>query len=149
MLSAMCIGIFTVAFNTTAVMNALVAIGNDLHLSPTALQWVVNAYLLACASFIVVGGQLGDMLGRRNIFLVGGLCFIASSLLIAVVHEPTVTIIGRALQGLSAAMVTPTTLAIIKVGFPEELESTAVGIWTATIGLGFAAGPVIRNVGSQ
>ncbi|WP_423063804.1 MFS transporter [Candidiatus Paracoxiella cheracis] len=145
-LSGICLAIFAVAFNTTAVMNALVALSNELHLSPTSLQWIVNAYLLACASFIVVGGQLGDMYGRRKIFLMGALGFIFSSLLIALSHTPTLIIIGRALQGLSAAIITPGTLAIIKVAFSGEKERYAVGAWTASIGLGFAFGPVISGL---
>lgn len=145
-LTAICLSIFTVAFNTTALMNALVAMTNDLHLSPTALQWVINAYLLACASFIIIAGQLGDMFGRRKLFLIGAVGFIISSLIIALAHSPTAVIIGRTLQGLSAAIVTPSTLAMVKVAFPGENSRYAVGGWTASIGLGFAFGPVISGL---
>jgi len=145
-LAAICLAIFAVAFNTTAVMNALVALSDDLHLSASSLQWVVNAYLLACASFIIVGGQLGDMYGRRKIFLIGGFGFIISSLIIALAHSTTLIIVGRAFQGLSAAIITPGTLAIIKVAFPGDNETYAVGWWSASIGLGFAFGPAISGL---
>lgn len=145
-LVAICLAMFAVAFNTTAVMNALVAITNDLHLSPVSLQWVVNAYLLACASFIVVGGQLGDMFGRRKIFLIGAFAFTFASLIIALAHTPTFIIVGRILQGSSAAIVTPGTLAILKIAFSGKYERYAVGGWTASIGLGFAFGPVISGL---
>jgi EmrB/QacA subfamily drug resistance transporter len=146
MLTAMCLAIFSAAFNTTSVMNALVAMNDSLHFSATSMQWLVNAYLLASASFIVVGGQLGDMFGRRRIFLMGAGGFIIASLIIAISHNPTLTIVGRALQGLSAAILTPGTLAMIKVGFPENLQSLGIGIWTSAIGLGFAFGPVISGI---
>ena len=145
-LVAICFAIFTVSFNTTAVANALIAIGHELHLTPTALQWVVNAYLLACASFIIIGGQLGDMFGRRKMLLWGILCFIFSSLLIATSNTPTLMIIGRGLQGLSAAIITPGTLAVVKIAFPGNKERYAIGGWTATIGLGFAFGPIIGGL---
>lgn len=145
-LTAMCLAIFAVAFNTTAVMNALIAMNNTLHLNATSLQWLVNAYLLVCASFIIVGGQFGDMFGRRRMFLIGATGFIISSLIIALSHNPLLIIFGRGLQGLSAAIITPNTLAVIKAGFPENLQSLGIGIWTAGIGLGFAFGPIISGI---
>lgn len=145
-LFGLCVGMFAVAFNTTALMNALVSISNSLSLTPVSLQWAVNAYLLACASCIVLGGQLGDMYGRRKIISLGCLGFIFSSCMIAMSHSATVLIIGRGLQGLSAAILTPGTLAMIKFAFPEDKQTSAIGIWTAAIGLGFAIGPVLSGV---
>ncbi len=145
-LAAMCFAVFTVAFNTTAVMNALIVINDELKFTPASLQWVVNAYLLTCASFIIIAGQLADMLGRRRLFFVGTTLFIIASIGIALSHNATLLIVFRAMQGLSAAIVTPCSLAVIKVGFPEKLQSTAIGIWTGTIGLGFAFGPIISGL---
>lgn len=145
-LTAVCLAVFTITVNTTAVMNALLAMSNELHLTPIALQWIVNAYMLACASFIVVGGQLGDLFGRRNMFFVGAGFFIISSLIIALGHHPTTLIVGRALQGLSAAIVVPMTLAITKFAFLNEKESFAIALWTGAVGLGFAFCPVISGI---
>ncbi len=69
-LTAVCLAVFTLTVNITAVMNALLAMSNELHLTPVALQWIVNAYILACASFIIIGGQLGNLFRRRNMFFV-------------------------------------------------------------------------------
>ncbi len=145
-LLSMCAAMFTVAFNTTALMNALVIISHELHLSPSALQWVINAYLLTCAVFIIVGGQLGDLFGRRNLFLIGTTLFIITSGLIALTHNTTILIGARALQGLSAAIITPLSMTIVKVGFPEELQSKAISIWVAAVGLGFAFGPLMSGI---
>lgn len=142
-LAAMCMIMFTVACNTTAIMNALINISHSLNLAPTALQWLVNSYLLACAVFIVAAGQLADMYGRRNMLLCGCSLFIISSIIISLADSGAILILGRALQGFSAAIVTPCSLAVIKAGFPERMQARGITTWTAMIGLGFAIGPIV------
>lgn len=145
-LTAMCLGIFTAAFNTTAVMNAIIAMKIALHFTPLSLQWVINGYLLACASFIIIGGQMSDMFGRRRLFIIGASLFVISSLIIAISFNPTMVLMGRAFQGLGVAILLPGSLALIKAGFPENLLPFGVGAWAASAGLGFAFGPIISGV---
>jgi EmrB/QacA subfamily drug resistance transporter len=143
-LAAVCIALFAVCLNTVAISNALTAIGSELRLSVASLQWAVNAYLLTCAAFVVPGGQLGDLFGRRKVFLIGGIgCFAVGSVVVALSRGEGLLIAGRAVQGLGSACILPGTMAIINDAFPKSERGTAMGIWGAIVGLGFALGPVV------
>src|SRR5262249_17471344 len=143
-LGAVCIALFAVCLNTTAINNALTAIGSELRISVAGLQWAINAYMLTCAAFVVPGGQLGDLFGRRKVFLIGGIGgFAAGSVLVALSRGEGLLITGRAVQGLGSACILPGTMAIINDAFPKQERGTAMGVWGATAGLGFALGPVV------
>src|SRR5258705_11505429 len=102
-LAAVLVPLFTVVVNTTAVNAALPSIGNELDASVSSLGWIVNVYLLVCAATVVAGGELGDMFGRRKMFILGIVFFIAASLVIATADSTAQLIGGRAIQGLGAA----------------------------------------------
>lgn len=143
MLFAIALTAFTAAFNTTAVMNALIAMHVDLKLSSTQMQWIVNAYMLASAAFIIFAGQLGTVFGRRLLLLTGGFIFIISSLLVALSTDVLMLLIGRSLQGLAAAMLVPGSMAVIKTSYPESHRRTAFAVWVASVAVGFAVGPLL------
>jgi EmrB/QacA subfamily drug resistance transporter len=137
------IPLFAVCVNTTSINTALPAIADDLNATLPSLQWVVNAYILVAAAFVVTGGRLGDLLGRRRMFLIGVGLFGAASVLIALSHSVGLLILGRGLQGLGSSMIVPGSLSLIGVAYPPERRTAAIGIWAAVVGLGFAMGPLI------
>src|SRR5436190_22637666 len=104
-LAAVCVPLFAVCVNTTSINTALPSIAQDFHSTQASLQWVVNAYVLAGAAFVVTCGDLGDIFGRRRVFLIGIGVYAAASLVIALANDPAVLIGGRALQGLGAGFI--------------------------------------------
>ncbi len=129
--------------DATVVNIALPAIGRDLGGGLGALQWIVNGYTLTLASFILLGGSLGDLLGRRRVFLVGATWFAAASLLCALAPSPWVLVAARALQGVGGALMTPGSLAIISASFADSDRSRAIGAWSGLGGVAGAAGPFV------
>lgn len=144
-LGVVCLTIFSVAYNTTAMMNAAVSLGNELQLTPVSLQWIVVIYGLICASFIIISGQLGDRFSYKNLFLTGALGFMVASAGIALGKDPTTLIVSRAFQGLSAAFLTPMSLAILKVTFSPGTLNQALGKWVGSFLGGAALGPVVSG----
>jgi EmrB/QacA subfamily drug resistance transporter len=142
-LAAVCVPLFAVCVNTTSINTALPAIAQDFHSTQASLQWVVNAYVLAAAAFVVTCGDLGDIYGRRRVFIVGIVVYGLASLVIALSTGPALLVGGRALQGLGSAVIVPVSLSIIGVTFAPERRPGAIGIWAAVVGLGFALGPLI------
>ena len=142
-LAAVCVPLFAVCVNTTSINTALPAIAQDFHSTQASLQWVVNAYVLVAAAFVVTCGDLGDIFGRRRVFVSGIAVYALASLVIALSTGPALLIGGRALQGLGSAVIVPVSLSIIGVSFPSERRTGAIGIWAAVVGLGFALGPLI------
>jgi EmrB/QacA subfamily drug resistance transporter len=142
-LAAVCVPLFAVCVNTTAINTALPAIAQDFHSTQASLQWVVNAYVLAAAAFVVTGGDLGDIYGRRKVFVYGIGVYALASVVIALSTGAPMLIAGRALQGLGSAVIVPVSLSIIGVSFAPERRTGAIGIWAAIVGLGFALGPLI------
>ena len=142
-LAAVLVPLFSVVVNTTAVNAALPSIGNELDASVSSLSWIVNVYLLVCASMVVAGGELGDMFGRRKMFLLGIAFFLVASVVIATASSTAQLIGGRAIQGLGAAFILPGSMSLIRVNFEGGQRVTALAIWGAIAGLGFALGPVI------
>ena len=111
---------------------ALPTIQRDLHLSVSGLEWVVSSYLLVFAGLLLAGGRLADHYGRRRVFLAGLSIFTVASLASGLAGNAAVLIASRAVQGLGAALVVPTTLAIIIATFTDARErTTAIGAWTA------------------
>jgi EmrB/QacA subfamily drug resistance transporter len=131
------------AIDSTVVGIALPAIGRNFSLSVSSLQWVVSAYLLALAGLLLVGGALGDRFGRRRIFILGVVCFAATSLVCAVAPDAVVLITGRALQGVGAALLTPGSLAILRASFRPDDQGRAIGAWSGLGGVATAIGPFV------
>lgn len=122
---------------------ALPHIGDDLHANLAGLQWVINGYALALASLILVGGSLGDRLGRKRVYGWGVCGFAVASGLVAVSPTIEMLVIARILQGVAAALLTPGSLAMLQASFRPEDRMRAVGAWTGTLGIATAAGPVL------
>lgn len=133
-----------VAFLDGSVVNvALRRLGQDLDASLAQLQWVVNGYLLALASLVLVGGALGDRLGRRRVYLVGVAWFAIASGLCAGAQTPGQLIALRVLQGVGAALLTPGALALIQASFRPEDRAPAIGVWAGVSGIATAVGPLL------
>jgi EmrB/QacA subfamily drug resistance transporter len=132
----------TVVFLDSTVVNvALPAMQRDLGMGLAGQQWVVEAYMLALVSLMLVGGSLGDHLGRRRIFAIGLAGFGATSILCALAPSTGVLVGLRALQGLAGALLVPGSLAILTATFAGEARGRAIGTWTAWSGISTIAGP--------
>ncbi len=132
------------AFIDATVVNiALPQIGDDLGDSAAGLQWVVNAYTLTLAAFILLGGSLGDRLGRRRVFLVGVGGFAVASLLCGLAPNIETLVVARALQGVGGALLTPGSLAILQSSFVAEDRMRAIGAWSGLAGVAGAIGPFL------
>jgi EmrB/QacA subfamily drug resistance transporter len=115
----------------------------DLHASLTGVQWVVEAYILFLAALMLVGGSLGDRLGRKRIFAIGIVLFALSSILCGMVLNVSELIAARSAQGIGGALLTPGSLAIIRSSFPDEQRSRAVGRWSSFTAITSALGPLL------
>jgi EmrB/QacA subfamily drug resistance transporter len=132
----------TVVFLDSTVVNvALPAIADDLDAGLSGQQWVVEAYMLTLVSLLLVGGSLGDQLGRRKMFVVGLIGFGATSMLCAVAPSVEFLIVARALQGIAGALLVPGSLAIVAATFEGAERGRAVGTWTAWTGIATVIGP--------
>jgi EmrB/QacA subfamily drug resistance transporter len=145
-LLAVCVATFMLLLDITIVNVALPSIQADLDAGLSSLQWVVDAYALTLASFLLVFGSLGDRLGRRRIFAIGFGIFTAASLLCGLASDPTVLNFFRALQGVGAAAMFATSLALIAQEFEGRERARAIGIWGATVGGAVAVGPLVGGL---
>jgi len=127
----------------TVVNVALPDIGRDFGASTSALQWILNGYLLTLASLILLGGSLGDRYGRRRVFVVGVGVFTAASLLCAVAPSVGFLVGARLLQGIGGALLTPGSLAIIEASFRPADRARAIGAWSGLGGVATAFGPLL------
>jgi EmrB/QacA subfamily drug resistance transporter len=141
-LVAVAFGLFMIMLDNTVVNVALQSIRDDLHLSLSELEWVVNAYFLTFAVLLLPGGKLGDRYGRRKLFVIGLVIFTASSLACGLATSASPLIAFRAVQGVGAAMMNPATLSIITATFPPKQRGTAMGIWVGVSAVALALGPV-------
>ncbi len=132
-----------VGANSTAIMAALPTMRSELSLSPAGLQWAVNAYLVASAACIVLGGQAADRFGGRLASLAGLTLFALASCIIATAATETALLAGRSLQGLAAAFAVPSTLAAVDTSAAPERRGAAIGAWTGFLMLGFSIGPLL------
>ena len=142
-LVAAILGSAVVAVDATVVNVALPKIADELGGGLAGQQWVANAYLLTLSSLILVSGSLADIYGERRVFTLGVAGFGISSLLCALAPTVELLVVARALQGVSGALLTPASLAIIVAVFPESERGAAIGSWTAWGGIGYLAGPLI------
>ncbi|ADB52592.1 MFS transporter [Conexibacter woesei] len=142
-LGAMCFALFMLMLDNTVVNVALPSIQSDLNADLASLEWTINAYTLSLAVLLVVGGRLGDIFGRRKIFLIGVSVFALSSAAIGLAPSDTALIVGRAIQGIGAAMMMPATLSIVTNAFPPHERGKALGTWAGVSALALAIGPVV------
>ncbi|WP_427153269.1 MFS transporter [Streptomyces sp. TRM70308] len=144
---AACAGQFLVVLDVSVVNVALPAMRADLGMSATGLQWVVNAYTITFAGFMLLGGRAGDLFGRKRVFLVGLALFTVASLAGGLAQESWHLLAARAAQGVGAAVLSPSTLTLLTVSVAEgPARNRAIGTWTAVGAGGGAAGALIGGV---
>src|SRR5437762_1186752 len=135
-LIACILGSAVVFIDSTVVNVALPAIERDLGGGLAGQQWTSNAYLVTLGSLLLIGGSLGDIFGERRVFALGVVGFGATSVVCAAAPTIEVLVVGRALQGVAGALLTPAALAVIVATFREDERGRAVGAWTAWGGIG-------------
>src|SRR5580704_1614049 len=136
-----------VGLDNTIVNVALPSIGRELHTGVTGLQWTVDAYTLTLASLLMLGGSMGDRLGRRRVFKTGLILFTLGSLLCSAAPSLGWLIGFRMLQAVGGSMLNPVAMSIIRNVFTDARErAQAIGVWGATIGISLALGPVLGGV---
>ncbi|HEY5977481.1 MAG TPA: MFS transporter [Solirubrobacterales bacterium] len=140
------IATFMLLLDITVVNVALPDIQRDLGASLSSLQWVVDAYSLTLAAFLLTAGSLGDRLGRRRVFSIGFGVFTGASFLCGIAGDPTLLNLARGLQGIGGAAMFATSLALIGQEFHGKDRATAFGVWGATIGGAVAIGPLVGGV---
>ena len=138
-----CLGLFILMLDSTVVALALPTIQRELHASADSVQWVLNGYLLVLSVLVVTAGRLGDIYGRRAVFLIGMAVFGAGSVLAAVASDDAVLVAARAIQGIGGAALLSLSLAIVSHAFPVEQQGKALGIWAAVSALALAVGPLV------
>jgi EmrB/QacA subfamily drug resistance transporter len=152
-LALLCAAFFMVVLDATIVFVALPSIQADLGFSEQGLQWVLSAYALTFGGLLLLGGRAADLLGRRRLFMTGVLFFTVASLMCGLAWSPAALLAARVIQGIGAAIMTPTALSIISTTFPEGAErNKALGIWGALGGIGATAawligGPLVDGPG--
>ena len=146
-LALVCVAQFMVVLDVSIVNVALPSIGTDLHYSATGLQWVVNAYVLTFAGFLLLGGRAADLYGRRRIFIAGLALFSLASLAGGLAQTSAELAAARAAQGLGGAVLSPATLTIIMTTFTEgRSRHRALGLWSAVAGAGGASGAILGGI---
>ena len=145
-LAIACVAQFMVVLDVSIVNVALPSIGRDLHYSTTGLQWVVNAYVLTFAGFLLLGGRAADLFGRRRVYLVGLGLFTVASLAGGLAQNSTWLTAARAVQGVGGAILSPATLTIIVTTFTGPRMAKSLGVWSAVAGAGGAAGSLLGGV---
>src|ERR671933_64784 len=146
-LALLCTVQFMVVLDIAVVNVALPSIQTDLGFSQENLQWVVSAYALLFGGFLLLGGRVADLLGRRRLFIVGLVVFTGASLLSGLSWSEGALIGARALQGLGAALITPAALSILTTTFAEGKErNAALGAWGAVGAFGAVAGVLLGGV---
>src|SRR3954451_17990633 len=152
-LALLCTAFFMVILDSAIVVVALPSIDADLHFSPGDLQWVLSAYLLSFGGLLLLGGRAADLLGRRRVFMIGTGLFALASLACGLAASVPALITARVVQGVAAAIMTPTALSIVTTTFEEGPErNKALGIWAAIGGIGATAawlvgGPITEGLG--
>ncbi len=150
LLVLLCLAQYMVILDVSIVNVALPSIHDGLGFSTTGLQWVVNAYTIAFAGFLLLGGRAADILGHRRVFLFGAGLFSVSSLVCALAATQGLLLGARGLQGLGAAVISPASLAIIATSFAEGSErNRALGVWGAMAGLGGTSGVLLGGILTQ
>jgi EmrB/QacA subfamily drug resistance transporter len=142
-LAAMCFALFMIMLDNTVVNVALPTIQRDLGASISGLEWTINGYTLSFAVLLATGGRLGDIFGRRRMFLFGVVIFALSSATAGLAVDATSLVVSRVVQGVGAALMMPATLSIITNAFPPHERGKAMGTWAGVSALALAVGPVL------
>jgi EmrB/QacA subfamily drug resistance transporter len=145
-LGAVSFGLFMIMLDNTVVNVALPTMQKDLHVSTARLEWVVVSYALTFAALLITGGKLGDLYGRRRLFVIGLVIFTGASLACGLATTAGFLIGARAVQGVGAALMNPATLSIITATFPPKERGQAIGIWAGVSALALAIGPLVGGV---
>src|SRR3954465_4524495 len=141
-----CLGLFVLMLDSTEVVLALPVIDKDLGLSEAGLQWVQNAYLLVLAATVITCGRLGDILGRRRVFIWGVLVFAIGALVAALSTGEEMLVGARLIQGLGGSAMFALSLALASNAFPPERQAMAVGIWAALSSIALGIGPLLGGI---
>jgi EmrB/QacA subfamily drug resistance transporter len=142
-LAAMCFALFMIMLDNTVMNVALPSIQSDLNASISSLEWIVNGYTLSFAVLLATGGRLGDILGRRRMFMTGVVLFAISSATAGLAPSTGALIASRVTQGVGAALMMPATLSIITNAFPPAERGRAIGTWAGVSALALALGPLL------
>jgi EmrB/QacA subfamily drug resistance transporter len=145
-LGAVSVGLFMIMLDNTVVNVALPSIRTSLGLTLSDLEWVVAGYALTFAAFMLTGGKLADLLGRRLIFMTGLVVFTGASLACGLAPNGGFLIGARVVQGLGGALMNPATLSIITATFPPRQRGTAIGIWAGVSAMALAIGPLVGGL---
>jgi len=148
-LAAVAVGLFMIMLDNTVVNVALPSIQKDLHMGPSELEWVFNAYALTFGVLLLSGGKLADLFGRRAIFITGLVIFTGASLWCGLAGGSASLIAARTVQGVGAALMNPATLSIITATFPPRQRGMAIGIWAGVSALALAIGPLVGGLLTQ
>jgi EmrB/QacA subfamily drug resistance transporter len=142
-LGGTCMGLFVLMLDSTVVNVALPAIARELDATTAGLQWVMNAYLLVLAAFVVSAGRVGDILGRRRVFLLGMAAFAGGSVVAALADSEATLVAARVVQGLGGSALLGLSLAIVSTVFPPNERGRALGIWAGVSALALGLGPLV------
>ncbi|WP_213454067.1 DHA2 family efflux MFS transporter permease subunit [Rhizomonospora bruguierae] len=142
-LFVLCLGFFMILLDTTIVNIAIPDMGTDLDASLDQILWVINAYVLVYAVLLITAGRLGDLWGPKRMFIAGLVVFTLASAACGFARNPEQLIIGRIVQGVGGALLTPQTLSVLTVIFPPEKRGAAFGIWGGVAGVATIAGPTL------
>jgi len=145
-LAVLCLSLFMVVLGNTVLNVAIPTLVRELGASSSQLQWIVDAYALVFAGLLFTGGAIGDRFGRKGSLNVGLVIFATGSLIAAFGGSADMLIAGRAVMGMGAALVMPSTLSILTNVFPPQERAKAIGVWAGVAGAGGAIGPIVSGV---
>ncbi len=145
-LLASCLAMLGIGVNSTAIMAALPTMRTELGLGVIGTQWTINAYLVVSASCIVLGGKAADRFGARLVSMAGLALFGVASCVIALASGESALLVGRAVQGLSAAFAVPATLAAVGTSATPQRRAVSIGAWSGSLMLGFSVGPLFGGL---